>query len=91
MFIHSHCKVRSHNPKGGCPCREKKKNPCFRSHILCPKFEHNYFAKPDYRKREWVKQFVLIQSNRPLHTFIRKYPAAWMQKKPCSLFECQCI
>ena len=25
MFIHSHCKVRSHNPKGGCPCREKKK------------------------------------------------------------------
>ena len=58
---------------------QKKKNPCFRSHILCPKFEHNYFAKLDYRKREWVKQFVLIQSNRPLHIFIRKYPVAWMQ------------
>ena len=25
IFIHSHCKVRSHNPKGGCACREKKK------------------------------------------------------------------
>ena len=27
IFIHSHCKVGSHNPKGGCACREKKKNP----------------------------------------------------------------
>ena len=34
IFIHSRCKVRSHNRKGGCACREKKKNPWFRSHIL---------------------------------------------------------
>ena len=34
IFIHSHCKVRSHNPKGSCACHEKKKNPWFRSRIL---------------------------------------------------------
>ena len=51
--------------------REKKKNPCFRSHILCPRFEHNYFTKLDYGKKTGmgVKQFVLILSYRPLHTF----------------------
>ena len=30
IFIKSHCRVRSHNPKRGCACREKKKNPWFR-------------------------------------------------------------
>ena len=25
IFIHSHCKVQSHHPKGGCVCHEKKK------------------------------------------------------------------
>ena len=25
IFIHSHCKVQSHHPKGGCICHEKKK------------------------------------------------------------------
>ena len=30
IFINSHCRVRSHNPKRGCACREKKKNPWFR-------------------------------------------------------------
>ena len=35
IFIHSHCKARSHNPKGGCACREKKKKgPWFR-HTYC--------------------------------------------------------
>ena len=34
IFIHSHCKVRSHNPKGGCACREKKKR--------IPDFDHTY-------------------------------------------------
>ena len=53
--------------------REKKKNPCFRSHILCPRFEHNYFTKLDYVQKTGigVKQFVLILSYRPLHTFSR--------------------
>ena len=51
----------------------KKKNPCFRSHILCPRFEHNYFTKLDYVQKTGigVKQFVLILSYRPLHTFSR--------------------
>ena len=51
--------------------RKKKKNPCFRSHILCPRFEHNYFTKLDYVQKTGidVKQFVL--SYRPLHTFSR--------------------
>ena len=74
IYIHSHCKARSHNPKGRCACREKKKKkPCFRSHILCPRFEHNYFTKLDYvqKKRIGVKQFVLKLSYRPLHTFSR--------------------
>ena len=52
---------------------------CFRSHIVCPRFEHNYFTELDYRKREKVKQFVLIESYRPLHTFTRTYPSTWMQ------------
>ena len=52
IFIHSHCKARSHNAKGGCTCREKKKSPLFRSHILCPRFENNYVTKLDYRKWE---------------------------------------
>ena len=34
IFIHSHCKVQSHNPKGGCACREKKKR--------IPDFDHTY-------------------------------------------------
>ena len=34
IFIHSHCKVRNHNPKGGCACREKKKVPDF-DHTYC--------------------------------------------------------
>ena len=57
----------------------EKKSPLFRSHILCPRFEHNYLTKLDYRKWEQVKQFLLIQSYRPLHTFSRTYLAAWMQ------------
>ena len=28
---------------------------------------------------EYVKQFELIQSYRPLQTFSRTYPAAWIQ------------
>ena len=34
IFIHSHCKARSHNPKGGCACREKIKR--------IPDFNHTY-------------------------------------------------
>ena len=34
IFIHSHCKARSHNAKGDCACREKKKVPDFVSHIV---------------------------------------------------------
>ena len=34
IFIHSHCKVRNHNPKGGCACREEKKVPDF-DHTYC--------------------------------------------------------
>ena len=34
IFIHSHCKARSHNPKGSCACREKKKR--------IPVFDHTY-------------------------------------------------
>ena len=34
IYIHSHCKVRSHNPKGGCSCREKEKR--------IPDFDHTY-------------------------------------------------
>ena len=44
IFIHLHCKVGSHNPKGGGTCREIKKNPWFRSHILCPRIEDNYLT-----------------------------------------------
>ena len=46
--------------------REKKKNPCFRSHMLCPRFEHNYFTKLDYVQKTGigVKQFVLKLSYR---------------------------
>ena len=58
--------------------REKKRIPDF-DHILCLRFEHNYLTKLDYRKWEQVKQFVLIQSYRPFHTFGRTYLAAWMQ------------
>ena len=51
--------------------REKKKNPCFRSHILW--FEHNYFTKLDWVQKTGigVKQFVPILSYRPLHTYSR--------------------
>ena len=40
IFVHSHCKARNHNPKGGCACREKKKKSLISSHILCLRFEH---------------------------------------------------
>ena len=44
-----YCKVRSHNPKGVYARRKnlKKENLSFRSHILYPRFEHNYFTKLD--------------------------------------------
>ena len=35
IFIHSHCKVRSHNPKGSCACHEKKR---------IPDFDHAYYG-----------------------------------------------
>ena len=36
IFIHSHCKVQSHNHKGGCSCREKKKESLISiTHIVC--------------------------------------------------------
>ena len=52
IFIHSHCKARSHNPKGSCACREKKKR--------IPVFDHTYCGlnittsqnSIEYRKRE---------------------------------------
>ena len=28
IFIHSHCKARSHNPKGGCACRDPDLTYC---------------------------------------------------------------
>ena len=37
IFIHSHCKGQSHNHKGGCSCREKKKR--------IPDFDHTYFPR----------------------------------------------
>ena len=41
--------------------------------VLCPRFEHNYFTKLDNAQKMGigVKQFVLILSYRPLHTFSR--------------------
>ena len=60
--------------------REKKRFPDF-DHTYCPRFEHIYLAKLDYRKWEQVKQFVQIQSYRPLQTFSRTYLAAWIQIK----------
>ena len=53
--------------------REKKRIPVF-DHTYCvPRFEHNYFTKLDYVQETGigVKQFVLILSYRPLHTFSR--------------------
>ena len=35
IFIHSHCKARSHNPKEGCACREKKKRVPYFDHTYC--------------------------------------------------------
>ena len=37
IFIHSHCKVRSHNPKRGCASREKIKR--------IPDFDHTYWVQ----------------------------------------------
>ena len=55
IFIHSHCKVQSHNHKGGCSCREKKKESLISiTHIVCSS------------KMGLDEQFVLIQSCRPL-------------------------
>ena len=60
--------------KGTCPGREKKKR--------IPDFDHTYcvqglnittLTKLDYKKWEELKQFVLIQSSRPLHTFSSMY------------------
>ena len=51
----------------------KKKNP------LCPRFEHHYLTKLNCSKWEYIKQFVLIESYRPLDTVSRTYPSAWMQ------------
>ena len=49
LSIQFHRKVRSQNPKGCYASRKnlKKKNLGFRSHILYPRFEHNYFTKLD--------------------------------------------
>ena len=79
IFIRSHCKVQTHNPKRGCACREKKKRIPDFDHTNCPTFEHVYLTKLDYRKWEWVKKFVLIQSYRPLPTLSHTYLAAWIQ------------
>ena len=35
IFIHSHCKARSHNSKGGCACRQKKKRVPYFDHKYC--------------------------------------------------------
>ena len=35
IFIQSHCKARSHNAKGGCACREKKKGDPYFDHTYC--------------------------------------------------------
>ena len=34
IFTHSHCKVRSYNPKGGCVCREKEKSLFSITHVV---------------------------------------------------------
>ena len=60
--------------------REIKRIPDF-DHTYCPRFEHIYLTKLDYRKWKQVKQFVQIQSYRPLQTFSRTYLAAWIQIK----------
>ena len=50
IFIHSHCKVRSRNPKRGCACREKKKRIPDFDHTYCVQGLNNYLTKLDYRK-----------------------------------------
>ena len=66
-YLFTHIVKHSHNPKGSCACRD-------------PDFDHTYYlTKLDYRKWEQVKQFVLIQSYRPLHTFSPTYLEAWME------------
>ena len=50
-----------------------------------PVFDHTYCegltvtTSLDYKKRELVKQFVVIESCCPLHTLSSTYSAAWMQ------------
>jgi len=47
-------------------------------------FDHTYCeglnvtTSLDYKKRELVKQFVVIESCRPLHTLSSTYCAAWI-------------
>ena len=53
IFIYSHCKVQSHNPKEGCACREKKRIPDF-YRTYCPRFDLIYLPKLAYRKWEQV-------------------------------------
>ena len=49
-----------------------------------PVFDHTYCERLtvttslDYKKRELVKQFVVIESCRPLHTLSSTCCAAWM-------------
>ena len=69
IFIHSHYKVRSHNPKGGCACCEKKKKRipdldhtfCVQglnvttSHFLNSTVRANTFISYSYsNKNQWV-------------------------------------
>ena len=52
IFIHSHCKVQSHNPKGGCACREKKESLISITRIVQGLNLFTYLTKLDYRKWE---------------------------------------
>ena len=81
IFIHSHCKVQSHNPKRGCASREKKKR--------IPDFDHTYWVQGLNITTSQNSMTITENGNRlnclywyrarPLHTFSCTYPAAWMQ------------
>ena len=53
IFIHSYCKVRSHNWKGGCLSRKKEqKSPTFRS-TYTPGFLKTGLAKISTHSTTW--------------------------------------
>ena len=65
IFIHSHCKVRSHNPKGSCACHEKKR---------IPDFDHAYYG----HLYESKISCGLFYSGRGLHKR-QKEPFIWLR------------